>query len=90
MDNKQKNNRAKLKAKLEAQRLSRTKLHDALSLLEEYKKNLSDKSSPYQKYLVQFLDEKLNSKIYSIENEEWGSASNEPGGFSSGGCAGSD
>jgi len=90
MDNKQKNNRAKLKAKLEAQRLSRTKLQDAFRLLEEYQKNLSNKSSPYQKYLVQFLGEKLNSKIDSIANEEWGGASNESGGFSSGGCAGSD
>lgn len=88
-------NRIRLRATIEAQRLSRLGLRNAEEALKDAQSSLkTEKRVDRRKYLeclASVLEERLDAKIESIMNEEYGGEiGGGSGGFSSGGCAGSD
>jgi hypothetical protein len=85
--------RLRLRATIEAQRLSRLGLANVEDVLKDAKARLrhSKGDHMYLTQLVSVLEERLEAKIESIMNEEpGGQLGGDCGGFSGGSTAGSD
>jgi hypothetical protein len=87
-------NKLKLRASIEASRLSRLKLDDAFDLLRDYRKELDVSKGERKKYLdilVSMLDDRLENKMNSINNSvHGGEIGGGGGGYSCGSDVGGD
>lgn len=86
------NIKLKMKAVLAANRACRLSLENALKQLKTAERDVKKAEGPRKEYLTYFIDS-LDEKLEQIEGntaQEGGGCGDSGGGFSSGGCAGSD